>query len=166
MAASLQSDPPDPFEPWNGEAWRKHTQLLLDSYRDRLGRDLIPREGSEMAQTRDLFLAPFVVVSHNTDADPLLTYGNRTALDLWQMDIAQFLGTPSRLTAEPVVREERERMLSLAARQGYIDDYSGIRVSSTGRRFAIESAIVWNLSDSQGRPAGQAATFTTWRFLD
>lgn len=33
---------------------------------------------------RRLFEAPFVVVSHNAAADPILTYGNRAALPLWE----------------------------------------------------------------------------------
>jgi len=48
---------------------------------------------------------------------------------------------------------------------GFIDDYSGIRISSTGRRFHIRQAIVWNVLDEDGRYAGQAATFSSWEFL-
>lgn len=29
----------------------------------------------------------------------------------------------------------------------------------------IEQATVWNLTDAQGRPAGQAATFAKWAML-
>jgi hypothetical protein len=47
--------------------------------------------------------------------------------------------------------------------QGYIDDYAGVRVSRTGRRFLIEGATVWNLIETDGRLVGQAATFSRWR---
>ena len=47
-------------------------------------------------------------------------------------------------------------------RDGFVDDYQGIRISRTGKRFRIEQAIVWNLVDDQGRHAGQAATFDHW----
>lgn len=153
-------------EPWREAGWQAHTQLLLDSFRRLLGRELIAREGGAEAQARALFEAPFVVVSHGTQADPILNYGNRAALRLWEMELPVLLRTPSRLTAEPVAREERERMLALAAASGYIDDYQGVRIASTGRRFRIERAIVWNLTDAQGRPAGQAATFAQWQFLE
>lgn len=142
--------------------WIKHTQILLDSYRHWLQRDLIAREGGPIDQARALFDSPLVVVSHGTQADPILNYGNRTALRLWEMDVDTFLKTPSRLTAEPVHRDERAALLARTSRDGYVDDYRGIRISSTGRRFRIEQAIVWNLLDAQGNPAGQAATFATW----
>lgn len=142
--------------------WTLHTQLLLDSYRRWLGRELIPRDGSAEDQARGLFEAPFVVVSHGTQADPILNYANRTALELWEMDIPALLQTPSRLTAEPVHRDERARLLERTTRNGYVDDYQGIRISSTGRRFRIEQAIVWNLVDAAGAFRGQAATFSRW----
>lgn len=153
-------------EPWREAAWQAHTQLLLDSFRRLLGRELIAREGDVGAQARALFEAPFIVVSHGTQADPILNYANRAALRLWEMDLPALLRTPSRLTADPVAREERERMLALAAARGFIDDYQGVRIASSGRRFRIERAIVWNLTGADGRPAGQAATFARWQFLE
>lgn len=139
-----------------------HTQVLLDSYRHWLKAELIPR-GTPEEDARNLYLAPFVVVSHGTEADPILTYGNRTALDLWEMDV-DTLRTPSRLTAEPVHRDERARLLERTTRNGYVDDYQGIRISATGRRFRIKRAIVWNLLATDGSYAGQAATFAGWEF--
>ena len=47
-----------------------------------------------------------------------------------------------------------------------MDDYSGIRISKTGRRFRIEQAIVWNLTDGVGNQLGQAATFDRWTPLE
>jgi hypothetical protein len=145
--------------------WVAHTQVLLDSFARHLGRNLIPRSGSAEDEARRLFEAAFVVVSHDTAADPLLTYGNRQALALWEMDVETLLATPSRLTAEPVHREERQRLLERTSRDGFVDDYAGIRISSTGRRFLIEAAIVWNLVDADGARVGQAATFDRWKPL-
>lgn len=142
-----------------------HVQRLLDSYRRWLGRDLIDRAGTPEQQARRLFEAPVVVLAHGTEPDPILNYANRVALDLWQADLPALLSTPSRLTAEPVHRDERARLLARVTRDGYIDDYSGVRISTTGRRFFIESATVWNIVDEAGRLAGQAATFAAWRFL-
>ncbi len=141
-----------------------HAGLLCSSYRKLLGADLLP-EVSEPQLPEALFEAPFFVASHNTDEDPVLTYGNRTALELFEMDWDQFTSTPSRFTAEAPERAERERLLTTVARQGYIDDYSGIRISSSGRRFRIHRATVWNLLDETGSKIGQAATFSDWEFL-
>ena len=137
-------------------------QLLLDSFARLLGRDLVPRDASPVEQARLLFESAFVVVSHGTEADPVLNYANATALQLWEMDLATFVQTPSRLTAEPMHRDERARLLERTRRDGYVDDYAGIRVSQSGRRFRIEQAIVWNLVDDAGKNRGQAATFDTW----
>ena len=143
-----------------------HVQVLLDSFARLLGRELIPRVGSIEEQAERLFHAPFVVVSHGTEADPVLNYGNAAALALWEMDFATLTRTPSRLTAEPVHRDERARLLERTLRDGYVDDYAGIRISSTGKRFRIEQAIVWNLVDAAGIRHGQAATFDHWTPLE
>lgn len=145
--------------------WIDHTQVLLDSFRHWVGRDLISRNGTAEEQARALFEAPFVVVSHGTQADPILNYGNNVALALWEMDIDQLMQTPSRETAEPMHRDERARLLAQTTRDGFVEDYRGIRISRTGRRFQIDQAIVWNLRDAAGRPVGQAATFAEWKML-
>jgi len=153
------------LSPWLDPRWRQQTRLILNSYRHWLGKEFIPHLASDEEQAHILFEAPFVVVSHGTQADPVLNYANRTALTLWEMDLPTFLKTPSRLTAEPVHRDERARLLERTTRNGYVDDYSGIRISRTGKRFRIDQAIVWNLIDGDERYAGQAATFSHWTEL-
>jgi hypothetical protein len=140
-------------------AW---SQLLLDSFHRWTGRELLMRTGSPEEQARALFAAPYVVVSHGTEPDPILNYGNQTALGLWELSWAQLTSTPSRLTAEPMNRDERARMLAVAEAQGYFPCYRGVRVSATGRRFLIEEATVWNVVDHDGVRLGQAATFARW----
>jgi hypothetical protein len=152
--------------PWQRESCVEHTRLLLDSYRRWIGRELLLPRGRPVDDARGLFEAPFVVVSHGTQPDPILNYGNRTALELWEMDLQTLLGTPSRLTAEPVHRDERARLLERTTRDGFVDDYSGIRITASGRRFRIARAIVWNLVGADGRYAGQAATFDKWEWLE
>jgi hypothetical protein len=78
------------------------------------------------------------------------------------MDIETLLATPARHTAEPVHRDERQQLLDRTRDRGYVDDYAGIRISSSGKRFRIEKAIVWNLTDAAGASCGQAATFDRW----
>ncbi len=141
------------------------TQDVLDSYACLIETELISREGTPQEQAKRLFNSPFVVASHGLQEDPILNYGNQTALDLWEMDWEQFTQTPSRLTAEPVNREERARMLDQAKIQGYISDYRGVRISRTGKRFLVERATVWNIKKPDGTPLGQAATFSNWTFL-
>jgi hypothetical protein len=153
------------FEAWMDPAVVQWTQRLLDSYRHWMGRDLIVRNGEPECQARALFECPVVVVSHGIEADPILNYGNQTALDLWDMTWQQLITTPSRLTAEPVDRAEREWMLEQARVRGFIDTYRGIRISGTGRRFLIENALIWNVLDAGHQRIGQAAAFSHWTWL-
>lgn len=147
---------------WCRPEWVTQAGLLLSTFRRLLDRELVSREGSLLDQAERLFHAPFVVVSHGIQADPILNYGNAAALALWEMTPERFTQTPSRLTAEPMHRDERDRLLERTRRNGFVDDYSGVRISATGKRFRIERAIVWNLTDAAGNHRGQAATFGEW----
>ena len=49
--------------------------------------------------------------------------------------------------------------------QGYVADYRGIRIAKNGQRFWIEQAAVWNVLDEQGGKIGQAASFSSWKFI-
>ena len=135
---------------------------LISSFRACVGRDLIAASADEVENAKALFTAPFALLSHGTQEDPILNYGNHTALTLWEMDFARFTQMPSRLTAEPMLREERQRLLETAARKGYIDDYSGVRISASGQRFLISNVILWTVTDAHGAKCGQAAVFDTW----
>ncbi len=143
-------------------AWIPFTTILLESFRRFVGRELLVRTGDVAADAQALFHAPFVVVAHGTQADPILCYGNRTALELWEVDIPQLTAMPSRLTAEPMHRDERARLLARTTRDGFVDDYRGVRISRMGKRFLIQRAIVWNLVDAHEAHVGQAATFAEW----
>ena len=140
-------------------------QYLLDSHAYWIKQELIHRNGTPLEQAERLFNSPLVVASHGMEDDPVLNYGNRTALNLWAMDWEQFTQTPSRLTAEPINREDRARMLEQAKTQGYISDYRGIRISNTGERFLVEKAIIWNIHKPDGTALGQGATFSSWSYL-
>ena len=141
------------------------TQLIARSLKRWTGRDLLAGKFSAEQLAEKVFHAPFVLVSHGTEADPVLNYGNQSALALWEMSWAGLTRTPSRLTAEAPDRAERARLLAAVTANGFIDDYSGIRVSKTGRRFRIAQATVWNLLDERGNYAGQAALFSCWKTL-
>ena len=152
-------------EIWQSESVIAHAQILACSLKHWTGRDLLAGDFSPAEFSKKLFHAPFVQVSHGTEADPVLNYGNAAALALWEMPWAELTRTPSRLTAEAPNREERARLLDAVKQHGFIDDYSGVRISKTGRRFRIAQATVWNLISPEGNPCGQAAQFSRWEFL-
>lgn len=142
-----------------------HAERLRTSFHALTGRDLIAPALSPDAAAEGLFHAPFVILSHDAAPDPILTYGNLTALKLFALTWEELTQMPSRLTAEAPNRAERARLLAEVTARGFIDDYSGVRIARTGQRFLIEQATVWNLTDDQGRRCGQAATFRAWRYL-
>ena len=140
-------------------------RLLLKSYQRLTGEPLIPGLPAEAEPAAALWDFPAVVVAHDTAEDPCFMYANRAALDLFEMSREAFIGMPSRFSAEPMQREAREQLLREVCAKGFTRAYSGVRVSSTGRRFRIENAAVWNLVDASGELHGQAATFSQWVFV-
>jgi len=142
-----------------------HVTRLLWSFAHWTGKNLFDTALPAVEQARRLFHAPFVVLSHNTAPDPILNYANRAGLNLFQVTWEELMTLPSRRTAEPSEQVERERLLATVARQGYIDNYRGVRMTKSGSRFLIERATVWNLLDEKGGHYGQAAMFSHWKFL-
>ncbi|MFD2327639.1 MEKHLA domain-containing protein [Cohnella sp. GCM10020058] len=147
-----------------GEGLERHSRLLMDSYLKLTGKTLVEAETESCAAER-LYEAPFALLSHGTEADPVLNYGNRTALTLWEMTWQAFTAMPSRLTAEPLERSVREAFMENVRIKGYSDGYEGVRISGSGKRFRIEQAVVWNLIDEKGAYRGQAAMFPGWTWL-
>lgn len=139
-----------------------HAALIAGSHARLFGRALLP-EGVDLA--RRLYHAPFVVLAHDGADDPVFFYANLTAQRVFELAWADIVRLPSRYSAEPLAREERQRLLDRVASQGCIDDYAGVRVSASGRRFRVANARVWNLLGPDGRPVGQAAAFSDWSAL-
>jgi hypothetical protein len=141
-----------------------HVARLLATYDQFIGRPLLARTPAETDAecALRLYHAPFAVLSHGIEPDPLFNYANLAAQRLFEHTWDEFVGMPSRLSAEAPERGERERLLARVSAHGYIDDYSGVRIAKSGRRFRILRAVVWNLSDARGRPIGQAASFSAW----
>ena len=143
-----------------------HVARLTASFRHWTGRELVDPRRRLDQQARDLYYAPFVVLSHDTAPDPLLNYANEAGLRLFEITWNELIAMPYRLTAQAPEQSERSRLLAIVANVGFIEDYSGVRITKSGRRFAIERATVWNLLDDNGAPYGQAAKFADWRFIE
>jgi hypothetical protein len=154
-------DEPSPANHYQAE----HAGLLLDSYYRLTGRYLMPPCLERKLAARELYQAPFVVLSHDTAADPLFTYANLAAQRLFEMPWGEIVGLPSRHSAGPMEQRARQQSLDQVARQGFMDHYQAVRVSRGGKRFLILDATIWNLTGADGQPMGQAATFGEWRDL-
>lgn len=152
--------------PVDREVLEYPTRLILSNYRRLFGRDLVEvRQGEDEAQK--LFDAPFAVLSAlgPFGTDHAFNYANRQALGLFEYAWHELMGKPSSASAEPVHRDERRRLLDEVGKHGFIENYSGIRISQTGRRIRIKNATVFNLLDEKGDYVGQSATFAHWEPL-
>ena len=138
---------------------RAFFDLLTASYARLTGKPLAPA-GKTAAWLYEE--ASFAVLAHNSDADPRFVYANRTAQACFEYGWDEIVTLPSRLSAEAPDRAERQRLMEAVARNGFIADYSGVRVAKSGRRFRIENGVVWQLFDEAGTLHGQAATFSSW----
>ncbi|MBD2666109.1 hypothetical protein B6N60_01791 [Richelia sinica FACHB-800] len=150
--------------PWQQAAIIIHSQLIIKSFQRWLGRSLLDVDGSPVDIAKALFEAPFVLAAHGIEADPIFNYGNRKALEQWQMSWEEFTRTPSRKSAEAVEQTERNRLLAETTTQGF-SYFSGVRITSTGQRFRIEDGIVWNLLDEENQYCGQAAVYSKCQFI-
>ena len=96
-----------------------HVNRLIASLRHWTGRNLLDVDSPSAEQARQLFHAPFVVLSHNQTSDPILNYANLVGLRLFELSWDELICLPSRRTAEPVHQDERARLLETVTRQGY-----------------------------------------------
>ena len=145
------------------------SRLLCASYQRLTGKPLINAstalQADDIVLAESLYCAEVAILSHDTAADPVFNYANMQAQVLFGYDWDSFVRLPSRLSAEPLLRDARAALLARVARDGFVDDYSGVRIARDGRRFMITRATVWNLHDDAGGYHGQAACIHDWYLL-
>jgi len=142
-----------------------HLQRLRQSYERLTGKGFGPGHLHGSAFAEAIYHAPYVVVSHGTEPDPIFNYANLAAQSLFELPWQEFCQLPSRLSAEPPNQSERQTLLDAVTNQGFMAGYEGIRIAKSGRRFWIKDVMVWNLSDDQGIFRGQAAIYSHWQDL-
>lgn len=137
-----------------------HAMNLGGSYKKRTGEKLLTGDVMVHDAAKALFNAPFCCASH--DAEDTFNYGNKAALALWELGWEEFVGMKSTRSADEedsATQEERRALLDKAASEGLITNYSGVRMSSTGKKFRIENATVWTMTNADGDKTGQAVRF-------
>lgn len=146
-------------------------KLLTGSYKHLLGHAPIFLNGPGTRDTaavgsRWLYEnAQACVLAHDIAAEPVFIYANKAAQALFEYQWDEIIGLPSHLSAEAPNRAERKQLLDTVARNGFATDYSGVRITKSGRRFRINDGILWELRDSHQELRGVAATFQNWTFL-
>lgn len=81
-------------------------------------------------------------------------YANAAALTAFELRLADAPGFATSRTAEPADRGDRRAALARADEAGLLRGYSGIRVSTAGRRFEIHDGRIWTVLDDAGRRVG------------
>jgi hypothetical protein len=140
---------------------RELVQQLDAAYRHWTGEHL-PAPDSLSENERLVWLhaqAPYALLAHGIETDPLFYYANQQALASFQYPREQFIGMPSRFSASPLDREMRQTLLEQVTAKGIAHGYSGYRVDRRGEAFMIHEGKVWTLLDDQGAACGQAALF-------
>lgn len=141
---------------------RMIVRWLERSYRHWTGKAL---PGPAMAEIQRLEWlhrhADFALLAHDHTDDPRFMYANAFALASFKYPASEFIGMPSRFSATDQDRPARQQLLARVEARGYADGYEGPRVDRQGALFTIRHGEVWNLNDSQGGYAGQAALFRT-----
>ncbi len=144
----------------------QHLERLIQSYEKWTGLKWdVKGEKRTQEWVRSIFDSPKAILSHNIKEDPIFNFGNRTALELFEVSFKDLIAMPSRLSAEPMLQEERDHLIHTVRENGYTDSYQGVRISSSGQRFHIPQAYVWNIVDENNQYLGQAACFDKWTFL-
>ena len=143
----------------------EYVSLIIKSLKKLKGVELADPALSVREQAKQVYEAPYILVAHNATADPIFQYSNKKGLELFEMSWDEFTRLNSKFSAEPQNRKAREQLLNEVLTKGYADNYSGVRISKTGRRFHINSATVWNISDDGDNKKGQAAVFKNYYYL-
>ena len=159
--AYLRSPTP-PAEPWLSPDMQRQAARLARSFQHWTGRSFV-EPGDETEIAARLFEHPSMVLS--LAEGPTYNYGNRRAMELFELDWHQILKMVGDESAEPEMQQERTEALREALRKGFISGYGGMRISSRGRRFRIEDGTLFAVLDEDGERCGVAAVVPRWYYL-
>lgn len=156
--------------PWLSAELRRWAWIIQTSHRRAFARPLLAGQQAaaigDASSAQELFAYSSPVLAHDGSSDPRLVYANAAALGLWRRSWAEMVGMPSRLTAPERERRERANALKSAKNSEAYQGYRGIRVDRQGRLFVINNARIWTLRDEQNQRCGQAASFSSWWWID
>jgi hypothetical protein len=144
---------------------KDYIYLITNSLRKLANIEIVDASLSLEEQAKQAFHSKYVLLAHNASEDPIFNYANQSALNLFEMSWDEFIGMPSKYSAESDERGNREKFITEVEAKGYSNDYSGIRISKTGKRFEIKNVILWNVYDADNKRIGQAALFEEYSYL-
>ncbi|TCO09152.1 MEKHLA domain-containing protein [Natronoflexus pectinivorans] len=139
--------------------------LITSSLKNLTNIELVDFSLNLEEQAKQVFNSDYVLLAHNATQEPIFNYANKTALRLFEMSWDEITNMSSKYSAESDERAKREKVLADVTEKGYSKNYSGIRISKTGRRFKIQNAVIWNVYDSENNRVGQAAMFDEFEYF-
>jgi hypothetical protein len=135
-----------------------YAELLEESYKRWTGRPLSDHGGIG----ESLYRLPCAVISHGMQTDPIFCYANLYAQRLFGYSWDEFTSLPSRMSAQQIAQGDRQRLLSRSKHDGYVENYIGVRITKSGKRFFIMETTFWQVVDDSGKLHGQAAAINKW----
>ena len=103
--------------------------------------------------------APFGLLVHDTQEDPVFIYANQRAQELFGYTQQEFLEIPSRKSAPSMEQQGRNQLLAEVAEIGIAQGYTGTRVDKQGNLFEITNVSVWKVLDAKQQVVAEAAMF-------
>ncbi len=134
--------------------------LLTQSFNNVVKKPFIDLNTSPEAVAKTLYHHPSIILSHKFYDVPRFCFANAAAQNLFGYSWDEFIGMESSKSAEAEAQEDREKLLARANKHGFIDDYSGVRITKDGSRFRISNVTLWNIFDRAQNKVGQAAIFS------
>jgi hypothetical protein len=149
----------------NNDFLVQHINIMRYSFEYFTGKQLGSPKLSDTENAEELYNAPFALLTHTADDDPIFNYANLTAQKLFELSWYDITKLPSRKSAESPNQNDRNSLLAKVAENGFVDNYTGIRITANDKKFIIKKGIIWNLIDKNGNYYGQGAKFKFWEFL-
>ena len=140
---------------------------LAGSYKQRTKKPLLEGNIPVTEAVRSLYYAPFVCCSH--DEEDVFNYSNKAAQNLWELEWDEFVGMPSKKSADETqgeIQDERRKLLDEAKEKGVVYDYNGVRKSKSGKEFRVLDATLWMMVDKDGNTLGQAVKFEKVEYIE
>ncbi len=142
-----------------------HLKLLDQSLKKVVNKNLIVESVNCESAAKKIYESSTILLSHDNQSDPVFNYANKGAQKLFEMTWEEFTCLPSKFSAEPINQQARQKLLDEVSRNGYISNYTGVRIAKSGKRFYIKNALVWNVYDHLNQYIGQAAMFDEWEYI-
>ncbi|MEM7284418.1 MAG: MEKHLA domain-containing protein [Pseudomonadota bacterium] len=141
-----------------------HCHLLKTNF-EKLFEEPFPIQAPIESLGQIVYASSYSVLSHSNAAVPIFTYANLSAQSLWELGWAEITTMPSYQSAREDSQRDRAELLTKVQQDGCSKSYSGVRISSSGKRFEIKNVYVWNLYQDEAY-VGQAALFNEWVYVD